>query len=85
MESALTVRKTKRPLRESLIAAAICIDCQLRDTDGGTQRCGRCRAAHARKQRERQLKQSTSPKALLTKTRIRSYTTLMERGLIKPK
>ena len=79
------VRKTKRPLREKLIAAAICIDCQIRDTDGGTQRCGRCRAANARRQRERQLQRSTSPKALLAKTRIRSYTTLIERGLLKPK
>lgn len=81
----MTVRKTKRPLREKLIAAAICIDCQLRDTDGGTQRCGRCRAANARKQREWRLQQSDSPRAIMARTRIRSYTTLMERGLIKPK
>ena len=79
------VRKTGRPLRDRLIAAAICIDCQIRETDGGTQRCGRCRAANARMQREWRMKQSDSPKAIMARTRIKSYTTLMERGLIKPK
>jgi hypothetical protein len=36
-------------------------------------------------QRERQQRLSHTPKALLARTRIKSYTTLKERGLITPK
>lgn len=73
---------TGRPLRDQLIAQGICVDCQIRDAEE-TQRCGRCRQRNNRMQRERILRKSKTAKAMFTKTRIKSYTTLKERGLIK--
>lgn len=71
-------------LRQRLVAAGICIDCQVRESDG-TYRCGVCRARNNRIQRERQQRASRTPKAIFAHTRIKSYTTLKERGLITPK
>lgn len=71
-------------LRQRLVKAGICIDCQMKESDG-SQRCGVCRAKNSRMQRERRQRLSNTPKALFARTRIKSYTTLMERGLIKPK
>jgi len=56
----------------------------MRESDG-TQRCEVCRAKNNRMQRERRMRLSNTPEALFARTRIKSYTTLMERGLITPK
>lgn len=74
--------KTGRPLRDQLIAQGICVDCQIRDAEE-TQRCARCRQRNNRMQRERKLRLSKTAKAIFAKTRIKSYTTLKERGYIK--
>ncbi len=46
------VRATGRPLRDKLIAAAICIDCQIAPA-AETVRCAICAEAHRQAQRKR--------------------------------
>jgi hypothetical protein len=80
-----------RPLRDRLIAARICVDCQL-ELVAQLVRCARCNETHKRKARElyrakqRPQYQPSHPngkRAVMAAARLRSYTTAKERGLIK--
>ncbi len=54
------VRETGRPLRDRLIAAAICIDCQIGPA-AETVRCAICAEAHRQAQRKRYAAKPVSP------------------------
>jgi hypothetical protein len=54
------VRDTGKPLRDRLIAAAICIDCQLSPADT-TTRCQICAERHRVGQRKRYAAKPVSP------------------------